>query len=128
MDDVEHALTILAVRELPAARAFYSALLGWPATVETPVYAELRHERGMRLGLYQREGFARNVGQTPIEARGDELHAAELYFYAGAPEEAVARAIATGGRVLSALAPRDWGETVAYLADPDGHVIALARR
>ncbi len=35
--------------------------------------------------------------------------------------------LAAGGRLLSALAPRPWGETVAYYADPDGNVIAVAQ-
>jgi predicted enzyme related to lactoylglutathione lyase len=125
---LHHALTILAVSDLERARVFYEALLEWPATVRTPVYAELRHEGGMRLGVYEREGFGRNVGRTPIAAGDGELHAAELYFYAADPEASVARALAHGGRVLSALAVRPWGDEVTYLADVDGHVIAIARR
>ncbi len=38
------------------------------------------------------------------------------------------RAIAAGARELSPLAPRDWGDEAAYFADPDGNVLAVARR
>ena len=127
MSQIAHVLTILAVRDLDRARAFYTAALEWPVTVETPVYVELAHALGMRLGLYVREGFGRNVGQTPIAAEGDQLHAAELYFHAVDPLVVSERALRAGGRLLSALAPRDWGDEVVYCADPDGHVIALAR-
>jgi len=31
-----------------------------------------------------------------------------------------------GARVLSELEPRDWGDKVAYYADPEGNVLAVA--
>lgn len=127
MTDVSHVLTILAVSELERSRRFYGALLGWPVQVETPVYVELRHASGMRLGLYVREGFGRNVGRTPIAVEAPDLHAAELYFFTADPAAVSRGAQTSGGRVLSALAPRPWGDEVEYLADPDGHVIAIAR-
>lgn len=126
MTDVAHVLTILAVEDLDRSRRFYTSLLGWAVGVETPVYVELAHRGGMRLGLYRREGFGANVGRTPIAVAGGDLHAAELYFHSESPSEVVSRALAAGGRLLSALAPRDWGDDVAYVADPDGHVVALA--
>jgi len=36
------------------------------------------------------------------------------------------RALAVGARELSPMAPRDWGDLVAYSLDPDGHVLAFA--
>ncbi|MBI2932661.1 MAG: VOC family protein, partial [Planctomycetes bacterium] len=43
-------------------------------------------------------------------------------------EPAIARIEATGARLLSARAPRPWGDEAAYYADPDGNVVVLARR
>jgi len=40
----------------------------------------------------------------------------------------VGRAEAAGARLVSGPAPRTWGEEVTYLTDPDGHVLAVARR
>ena len=37
-----------------------------------------------------------------------------------------ARAIEFGAREVSPLALRDWGHSVAYSLDPDGHVLAFA--
>ena len=34
---------------------------------------------------------------------------------------------AAGARLLSAAAPRDWGDEAAYFADPDGNVLVVAR-
>jgi predicted enzyme related to lactoylglutathione lyase len=39
---------------------------------------------------------------------------------------AVERVRRAGGRALSPASARPWGEDVAYFADPDGNVIALA--
>jgi uncharacterized glyoxalase superfamily protein PhnB len=68
-----------------------------------------------------------NVGELPRGIPGGTLAATELYLYQDDLEVAVQRVIAAGARPLSPIAHRDWGDDVAYLADPDGNVIALAR-
>ena len=37
-------------------------------------------------------------------------------------------AIKAGAKLISEIAERNWGDRVGYLADPDGHVIALAEK
>ena len=120
-------LVIMAVADLPRAQAFYASTFGWAMDVDTPVYVEFRLPAGMRLGLYRREGFARNVGVAPAEVPPGAVAATELYLFPADLDAAIERAVAAGGRLLSALAGHDWGDDVAYLADPDGIVIALAR-
>lgn len=122
-----HALTILAVEDLQRALAFYSAAFGWPQVVNVPVYAELALPEGMRLGLYQREGFGRNTGRAPARLPPGEIAPTELYFYPDDLEEAIQRLLAAGARKLSELAARDWGDEAAYFADPEGNVLVLAR-
>jgi predicted ester cyclase/catechol 2,3-dioxygenase-like lactoylglutathione lyase family enzyme len=122
-----HALTILAVRELERALAFYRAAFAWPQVVDTPVYAELALPGGMRFGLYQREAFARNTGRAPAALPAEEISATELYLFVEDLPAAVARIEAAGGRLLSPAAPRAWGDEAAYFADPDGNVVVAAR-
>lgn len=122
-----HALTILAVRDLAAAVRFYKGAFAWEQMVEVPVYVEFALPGGMRLGVYQRESFAKNTGHLPAATPTDVITPTELYFYVDEPEAAVARALAAGARLLSPLALRDWGDEAAYLADPDGNVLVLAR-
>ena len=121
-----HVLTILAVENVARAAAFYRQAFGFRQTVDVPVYAELAMPSGMRLGLYEREGFGRNTGQVPLRAALGELHAAELYFQTDDLAALVDALGAAGARELSARRLRDWGDEVAYFADPDGHVIAIA--
>jgi predicted enzyme related to lactoylglutathione lyase len=125
--DVAHVLTILAVDDLPTSVAFYRRAFSWELTVEVAVYAEFALPGGMRLGLYEREGFGRNTGAAPIAAPAGSLLPTELYFHAAALEETLGDLEAAGARLLSPLAPRPWGDEVAYFADPSGNVLALAR-
>lgn len=118
-------LVILAVRDLPAMTSFYREVLRWRQIVDVPVYAELQDQEGPRLGLYVDEGFGRNIGVVPEVGRG--VTRTELYLHCDELEAAMERAAAAGARPLSRLAPRDWGDEVAYFADPEGNVVALAR-
>ncbi|MFT3914451.1 MAG: VOC family protein [Anaeromyxobacteraceae bacterium] len=121
------SLLILAVESLPRALAFYRAAFGWEQVVDAPVYAEFRLPAGLRLGLYDRRAFAANTGRAPAATPAGELAPTELYLYPEDLAATLARVQAAGARTLTPLARRDWGDEVAYLADPDGNVLALAR-
>ena len=127
MATTRHVLTILAVQDLQSATRFYREAFGWPEPVSVPVYVEFNLPDGMRLGLYERNGFGRNTGQVPSRVAPGELAATELYFHTDDIARAIERIRAAGARELSALARRDWGDEAAYFADPDGNVIVLAR-
>jgi len=130
-DDVEplprQALTILAVDNLAEAVAFYDAALGWPHVVDVPVYVEMQHPTGQRLGLYVRDAYAGNTGLPATRTADDEVGSAELYFYVHDLDAAVQRLQAAGASVLSPRAARDWGDEAAYVRDPFGHVVVVAR-
>ena len=121
------ALVILAVPDLALAVRFYRAAFGWDQVVDAPSYAEFSHPGGQRLGLYQREGFALNVGRAPFRVPEGALAPTELYFYADDLEAALHRLIEAGAKCLSPLAARDWGDEAAYFEDPCGNVLVLAR-
>jgi predicted enzyme related to lactoylglutathione lyase len=63
----------------------------------------------------------------PVAVEDGAITGAEIYLRCDDVEAAVDRLEAAGGRLLSALAPRDWGDDAAYYADPDGNVIVVAR-
>ncbi|MFZ5476716.1 MAG: VOC family protein [Myxococcota bacterium] len=117
------SIVILAVDDLARAVAFYRAAFGWAPVVETPVYVELA-AGGCNVGLYAREGYARNVGVLP--PRAWPVAATELYLRVPDLAGACARLTAAGARALSPAAARPWEETVAYFADRDGNVVAVA--
>ena len=78
------------------------------------------------LGLFEREGFAGTVGAEPL--RVENSAPAYLDVRVDDVDEAITRVTSAGGRPLSPLSRRDWGETAAWFADPDGNVIAVAGR
>lgn len=122
-----HVLTILAVDDVPRAAAFYAGVFGWMRTVEAGVYVEMEVPGGMRFGVYERHAFAANTGCVPAAVGEGALVSAELYLAVDDLDGAVQRALSAGAALLSPAAARPWGDTVAYLRDPDGVVLALAR-
>ena len=122
-----HVLTILAVADRPRAAAFYLKAFGWKQIVDVPVYSEFELPGGMRLGLYERQGYARNTGRLPAAIGSGQISATELYLHVDDLEESIERLREAGARELSALAPREWGDEAAYFADADGNVVVVAR-
>lgn len=120
-----HVLTILAVDDLPRAASFYRAALGWEQTVDTPVYVEFAD--GMRLGLYLRDGFARNTGVPPLHRPAQGTTSTEIYLHVDDVGQAAERLRVAGAVELSPAAPRPWGDEAAYFADPEGNVVVVAR-
>ena len=119
-------LVVLAVSDVPRAVAFYRAAFGWSVVVDATVYVELETPGPFRVGLYARTGYAMNTGRPPVLVPPAEIAPFELYVRVDDLPGLVASAVAAGARVLSPAAVRSWGDEVAYLADPDGNVLALA--
>lgn len=124
----QYVLTILAVENLPKASEFYEKAFAFMKVVDTPSYVEFSASGGMRLGLYDRAGFALNVNQAPTRAAADSITSSELYFHIDDLDEAERRFQNAGARLLSARSLRDWGDEATYYADPDGNVLVVARR
>ncbi len=122
-----HVLTILAVSDLERASRFYREAFDWSIQVDVLVYVEFETPQGLRFGVYQREAFAMNTGQAPMEVPSGSLSGTEIYFHCPDLPEAISRIEAAGARKLSDLAPRGWGDEAAYYADPEGNVLVLAR-
>jgi predicted enzyme related to lactoylglutathione lyase len=125
MSEPRLALVILAVEDRTRALTFYREAFGWSLEVNAPTYAELALPGGLRLGLYDRRGFGKNFGHEPRSTGG--VSCTELYVQVDDLDRADARLMQAGARLLDRCRPRDWGDEVAYYADPDGNVIALAR-
>ncbi len=51
-----------------------------------------------------------------------------IYLYVADVDEAVARAVKAGGRVLAAVQDLPWGDRMGRIIDPAGHVWNVARR
>lgn len=118
------SLFVLFVADQERARSFYGALLLRPPRLDEPGMTEYGLPGGGRLGLMPRAGIEALVGEGVAAPGGS----AELYLEVNDVEAMVARAVEAGATLVAPLAERSWGAEVAYLTDPDGHVLALARR
>lgn len=119
---------ILYVSDQERARCFYAAALGVEPRLHVQGMTEFDLSEGAVLGLMPEAGIRKLLAPAlPDPAPSNGVPRAELYLLVADPAASHERALRAGARELSALASRDWGHTVAYSLDPDGHVLAFAR-
>jgi catechol 2,3-dioxygenase-like lactoylglutathione lyase family enzyme len=124
---MRYAEFILYVADQAASRDFYRTVLGLEPRLDVAGMTEFQLNAGAVLGLMPAAGITRLLGAAIEDpALAGSIPRCELYLPADDPAASAACAVAAGGRLLSAAAPRNWGDVVAYVADPDGHVIAFA--
>ena len=80
-----------------------------------------------RVGLFESGGYEQLVGAESAPIPEGQVSPAYVYVRVEDVETAATRVEEAGGRLLSPLAPRSWGEDAAWFADPDGNVIAVAQ-
>jgi len=119
---------ILYVADQQRSARFYAAALDAAPSLDVPGMTEF-DVGGAVLGLMPEAGIRRLLGPSlPDPALAHGIPRAELYVVVDDARQAHARAILAGGKELSPVLPRDWGQGVGYLLDPDGHVVAFAQR
>lgn len=118
---------ILYVADQQRSRDFYALLLDRIPVLDLPGMTEF-DLGGCKLGLMPEQGIARIIVPVlahPSSANG--IPRCELYLEVDDVMRGCARAQKAGAKLVSPLTDRDWGDRVAYYADPDGHVIAIAQ-
>jgi catechol 2,3-dioxygenase-like lactoylglutathione lyase family enzyme len=116
------------VRDQAAATAFYAGVLRDVPSLDVPGMTEFTLRDGAVLGLMPEAGIRRLLGQRlPDPSTAWGIARAELYVVVDDPAAYHRRALELGATELSPLEPRTWGAAVAYVQDPDGHVVAFAR-
>lgn len=118
---------ILYVRDQDASTRFYEAVLGEKPILNVPGMTEFRLSETSILGLMPERGIKRLLqGAIGDPEATNGVARAELYLKVSSPEEFMERAMAAGGRFLSGVEARNWGDRAGYVADLDGHVVAFA--
>lgn len=118
---------ILYVANQAESRDFYAAVLGLSPSLDVPGMTEFDLP-GCKLGLMPEKGIARIlVPYVPHPELGTGIPRCELYLRVDDVDLYHGRALAHGAIEIDAPTPRDWGDVVSYLADPDGHVLAFAK-
>lgn len=118
---------ILYVSNQELSRNFYEALLHQAPSLHVPGMTEFTISENLKLGLMPNAGIAKILGdRTPHPETGTGIPRCELYLHVEELQKEFKNAIRAGAKVVSEIAERNWGDRVGYLADLDGHVVALA--
>ena len=133
MPHIERAHFILYVADQQRSTSFYTAALAVMPHLDVPGMTEFAIGPSVVLGLMPTAAIGRLLPDLPVAtattatATDEPAARAELYLLVDDPVAAHQRALQAGARELSPVQARDWGHTVGYSLDPDGHVLAFAR-
>ncbi|WP_221032781.1 VOC family protein [Actomonas aquatica] len=120
---------LLYVRDAAASMAFYETAFGLTRTMlhveGDKAYGEL-DTGSTKLGLVSQAQAEDVLGQAPaMPARGAAPQGVEIGFVTTEVEAAFAHAVASGAEAFTAPVSKPWGQMVAYVRDPDGHLIEI---
>jgi catechol 2,3-dioxygenase-like lactoylglutathione lyase family enzyme len=122
-------ILIFYVKNQEESKKFYQELLGYEPRLDVPGMTEFQLTDQVIVGLMPEKGIVRILeGNIPDPALANGIPRSELYLYVDEPEEYYERLVASGGTGISRTLLRNWGDTVAYGADLDGHILAFARK
>ena len=120
---------ILFVADQQRSSEFYSIILQKQPVLDVSGMTEFLLADNLKLGLMPENGIAKILShKTPHPRKGNGIPRCELYLLVDNIEELFALAIKSGAKEISQIQPRDWGDTVGYVSDFDGHIIAFANR
>ncbi len=126
MNEVEF---ILYVEDQERSKAFYQELLGKSPCLDVPGMTEFELNDHTRLGLMPNQGIATIIcGPMPAPDTGTGIPRCELYLRFSDAGKTMKLAQNLGAKLVSELSDRNWGDCVGYLADPDGHIIAIVEK
>lgn len=124
---MEHTEFIFYVADQNRSREFYQKVLQAAPSLDVPGMTEFTLSAGCALGLMPESGIKKILlDKTPDPVSGNGIPRCELYLRVKNVKESMDRALSAGGRLVSDMQPRDWGDTVGYIMDPDGHIIAFS--
>jgi lactoylglutathione lyase len=114
---------ILIVTDLDESLEFYTQVLGLRLGHRTEAYTQL--ETGAtRSGLYTREAMAKTLG-TPLATPAPDAPGFQIGFKVPDVDAAYRELLGRGGIPQIPPLDRPWDQRIAYLGDPDGHLIEL---
>lgn len=118
---------ILYVSDQERSKEFYSIILEMEPVLHVQGMTEFLLAYNVKLGLMHETGIVRVLEykiKHPAEAQG--IARCELYLKTVDLHQKLEDLIQKGIVILKTPADMNWGDTVFYLSDPDGHIIAFA--
>ena len=126
---INNTITILFVANQGRSKDFYKKILNSEPTLDEPGMTEFQLTQNHKLGLMPEANIEKILlDKTPSPKSANGIPRCELYLYVDDPQEYLNRAVKINAKIVSELAPRNWGDTVGYISDPDGHIVAFASK
>lgn len=120
---------ILYVSDQKKSRDFYSKIFQMTPSLDVEGMTEFALSDNLKLGLMPERGIAKIIGdKMPDPAKGNGIPRCELYFVCDNIEEMFNSALKIGAKEISGIQLRSWGDKVGYVVDPDGNIIAFAKK
>ncbi len=119
---------ILFVESQERSREFYRSVLQLEPSIDVDGMTMFNITDSFSIGLMPELNISRILGsEVPNPSQGNGIPRCELYLFVDDPNERLEILVSDGGKRISEMTERSWGDDVAYGLDPDGHVIALAK-
>ncbi|HHU23938.1 MAG: VOC family protein [Bacilli bacterium] len=125
----ESMMFIIYAKNQEKAKNFYESLLGYKPTLDVPGMTEFALAPNVSLGIMPETGIMRlleNKIPNPTQANG--IPRCEIYLYVDNPDEFLEKLVKAGGKKISLGKLRNWSDFVSYGLDPDGNVLAFAKK
>lgn len=124
----KRSMIILYVADQEKSKTFYETVLDKPPVLHVAGMTEFELHKEMLLGLMPNDGIAGIISpMMPHPDTGNGIPRCELYLIVDDPNEFHSRALACGATEICKAQLMNWGDWVAYCADPDGHILAFAK-
>lgn len=116
--------TILYVDDVPATVDFFERAFGLPRGFvhDSGDYAEL--VTGETKLAFSSTALMRQLGKSPA-APSPKAPSFEIALETDDVAAALARALAAGAQLVQDLRHEPWGQTTAYVSDPNGYLIEI---
>ena len=119
---------IIYVHDQQKSTEFYQTVFRLSPSLNVPGMTEFQLSDEMKLGIMPETGIHKILQDTvPHPSSGNGIPRCEIYMYVDLPTDYLGRAIFAGAIKIEDEKYRDWGDNVAYCADPDGHILAFAK-
>ncbi|MEN8139346.1 MAG: lactoylglutathione lyase [Bacteroidota bacterium] len=126
MDEIEF---IIYVSKQERSKDFYERLFKIKPSLNVTGMTEFKLSENVKLGIMPEKGIAKIISnKLPHPEKGNGIPRCELYLKMNNPNEYIRRGIELGGKKISKLQDRNWGDKVGYISDLDGHIIAFAQK
>lgn len=125
---IQTFMIILYVANQEKSKAFYQQVFDEKPSLDVPGMTMFNLPGNIQLGLMPEIGIAPILGNSvPHPSTGNGIPRCELYLFSSNPNTYLERTVKAGGKVLSELQKRPWGDIAGYGVDLDGHVLAFAQ-